>query len=314
MEKAVEFCGIFCYIEARVNNERADTMKRNYGFCVATFFLWGSIYVFSKFAFQVFTPLTVLFLRNLIAIVPVWLAARRRGFRKVRREHIKYFLICSIVGQGMSTGLVLMANNLLSAAAASLINAANPVFIILFAVLLLREQMTLRKGIGVACALLGVVVVVGLQMGGLSPAGLVFSILGVLLWSLSSVLTRKVAQLYPPEQVTLICLAISLPVALVGSLVQTGGALPTITLPAVASVLYIGVFGIALANLLWSRCLSRMDASVCSMFYPLQPVCSALLGILLLGEPITLNFLLGGTLICAGVIIGVGTGKKKRPA
>lgn len=290
------------------------TVKRYYSFCVITFFLWGSIYVFSKFAFQVFSPLTVLFLRNLVAIIPVGLAARRRGLRRVRREHIKYFLICGVVGHGVSTGLVLMANDLLSAAAASLINAANPVFIILFAVLLLGEKMTVRRGVGVACAPLGVVAVVGLQMDGLSPLGLLFSILGVIFWSLSSVVTRKIAQFYPPEQVTLICLAISLPVSLAGSLVQTGGVLPAVTLSAVLSVLYIGVFGIALANLLWNRCLSVMDASVCSMFYPLQPVCSALLGILLLGEPVTLNFLLGGALICAGVVIGVGTGKKKRPA
>lgn len=281
-------------------------MKKYYGLCVITFFLWGSIYVFSKFAFEVFSPLTVLFLRNVVAIIPVWLAARRRGFRKVKREHIKYFLLCGAVGHGVSTGLVLMANNLLSAAAASLINAANPVFIILFAVLLLRERMTLRRGVGVVCALLGVVAVIGLQVGEIGTAGIVFSVLGVILWSLSSVVIRKVAQLYPPEQVTLICLVISLPVALAGALVETGGTLPTVTLPAVAAVLYIGVFGIALANLLWNRCLSVMDASVCSMFYPLQPVCSALLGILLLGEPVTVNFILGGVLIFAGVIIGVG--------
>lgn len=287
-------------------------MKRYYGLCVVTFFFWGSIYVFSKFAFEVFSPLTVLFLRNLVAIVPVWLAARRRGFRKVKREHIKYFLLCGVVGHGVSTGLVLMANDLLSAAAASLINAANPVFITLFAVLLLREKMTLRKGLGLGCALLGVVAVIGLQMGEIGTAGIVCSVLGVILWSLSSVVTRKVARLYPPEQVTLICLAISLPVALAGSLAETGGTLPTVTLPAVAAVLYIGVFGIALANLLWNRCLSVMDASVCSMFYPLQPVCSALLGILMLGEPVTVNFLLGGALICAGVVIGVGERKKRR--
>lgn len=309
-------------VRLKPGTERADkqsgfrwewlTVKKYYGLCVATFFLWGSIYVFSKFAFQAFSPLTVLFLRNVVAIVPVWLAARKRGFRKVKREHIRYFLICGVLGYAVATGLVLKANDLLSAGAASLINAANPVFIILFAVVLLGERMTLRRGLGVGCALVGVVAVIGLELGAVSPAGIVFSVLGVILWALSSVILRKVSRLYPPEQVTLLCLAISLPVALAGALVETGGALPTVTLPAVASVLYIGVFGIALANLLWNRCLAVMDASLCSMFYPLQPVCSALLGILLLGEPVTVNFLLGGALICAGVVIGVGEKNVKR--
>lgn len=284
---------------------RRLSVKRYYVLCVVTFFLWGSIYVFSKFAFESFSPFTVLFLRNLIAMVPVWFAARKRGFRKVQKSHIKYFLLCGVVGYGISTGMVLTANKLLSAAAASLINAANPVFIILFAVLLLKERMTLRKGVGVCCALLGVVAVIGLQMGALSTAGIVLSILGVIFWALGSVVIRKTTQFYPSEQVTLICLAISLPVALTGALVETGGVLPTVTLTAAAAVLYIGVFAVGMANLLWNKCLSAVDASVCSMFYPLQPVCSALLGILFLGEPVTLNFILGGVLIFAGVMIGV---------
>ena len=287
-------------------------MKRYYALCATTFFLWGSIYVVSKFAFEVFSPLTVLFLRNLIAVVPVYFAARKRGFCKVQKSHIKYFLLCGVIGHGISTGMVLMANKLLSAAAASLINAANPVFIILFAVLLLKEKMTVYKGAGVCCALLGVVAVIGLQMGTLNTAGIVLSIGGVIFWALSSVAIRKITQFYPPEQVALICLAISLPVALIGALVETGGTLPSVTLAAAVTIFYIGVFAIGVANLLWNKCLSVMDASVCSMFYPLQPVCSALLGIVLLGEPITPNFVLGGVLIFAGVIIGTREKKPQR--
>lgn len=136
-------------------------MKKYYGLCVVTFFLWGSIYVFSKFAFQAFSPLTVLFLRNAVAVVPVWLAFRKRGFRKVRREHIGYFLVCGVLGYAVATGLVLKANDLLSAGAASLINAANPVFIILFAVVLLGESVTVNFLLGGALICAGVVIGVG---------------------------------------------------------------------------------------------------------------------------------------------------------
>jgi drug/metabolite transporter (DMT)-like permease len=41
------------------------------------------------------------------------------------------------------------------------------------------------------------------------------------------------------------------------------------------------------------------------MFYPVQPLVSALLGILLLGEQLSLTFVLGGALIIFGVLFSV---------
>lgn len=48
-----------------------------------------------------------------------------------------------------------------------------------------------------------------------------------------------------------------------------------------------------------------LDASVCSMFYPLQPLTSSILGVLLLHEVLTWNFVVGGVLICVGVVVSV---------
>ena len=50
------------------------------------------------------------------------------------------------------------------------------------------------------------------------------------------------------------------------------------------------------------------------MFYPLQPLTSAVLGIFFLHEVITWNFVVGGLLICAGVLITVlfTAGKKQQ--
>ncbi|WP_335618143.1 EamA family transporter [Clostridium butyricum] len=45
-----------------------------------------------------------------------------------------------------------------------------------------------------------------------------------------------------------------------------------------------------------------MEASSCSLFYPLQPMISALLGSLLLGEIINLRFISGALLIIFGII------------
>ena len=47
------------------------------------------------------------------------------------------------------------------------------------------------------------------------------------------------------------------------------------------------------------------------MFYPMQPLVSSVLGVLILGERITVNFLVGGLIVCCGIVAAVLTGKKK---
>ena len=77
------------------------------------------------------------------------------------------------------------------------------------------------------------------------------------------------------------------------------------------AVLYMGLLGTAAPHSLWNYSLSRMDASFCSMFYPLQPLVSSVLGVLLLGERITINLVVGGLIICCGVVMAVLSGRKK---
>ncbi len=281
-------------------------MKRSYLICVLTFCLWGSVYVFSKYAMASFSPMTVMFIRNLIAALFIYAVAPRKEFRKIQRRHIKYFLITGVLGYFLANGLVMHSIHIMSSTLASLINSANPVFIMLFATLLLREPMTIRKGIGIFCALIGVIFVIGIDFGHISIAGVLCSVCGVILGALGSAMVRKISSHYIPEQITICYFLISLPFCLTMSIIETVQAPLPITLSGVGAILYIGIVTTGIANLLWNKSLTAMDASVCSMFYPLQPMFSALFSIILLGEKITMELVVGGILIAVGVLIGLG--------
>ena len=47
------------------------------------------------------------------------------------------------------------------------------------------------------------------------------------------------------------------------------------------------------------------------MFYPLQPLVASILGVLILHERITANFVIGGAVICCGIVAAVRSGQKK---
>ena len=196
--------------------------------------------------------------------------------------------------------------HMLDATVASLINSSNPVFIMLFATLLLKERMTVRRGVGIGCALVGVVFVIGIDFGHISLPGIVCSVLGVVLGALGSAVVRKVSTYYVPEQVTLFYLLAALPFCIICSIVETVRNPLPLTLPGIGSILYLGIITTGVANLLWNKSLTAMDASVCSMFYPLQPMFSALFSVILLGEQITVELIVGGVLIAIGVLVGLG--------
>ena len=75
------------------------------------------------------------------------------------------------------------------------------------------------------------------------------------------------------------------------------------TAAALLACLFVAVFGTAVAHTCWNKSLQLLNASTCSMFYPLQPLVSAVMGVLLLHEVITPSFVIGAVLICAGVVV-----------
>ena len=58
----------------------------------------------------------------------------------------------------------------------------------------------------------------------------------------------------------------------------------TVDLRSVLVILYLGITGTGLSQYTWSKSLSLLPASTCSLFYPLQALFSALLGALILSE------------------------------
>ena len=114
---------------------------------------------------------------------------------------------------------------------------------------------------------------------------------------------RRLTAKYPAVLVTTYSMAISLifhiPAGIYSAAVQ-----PTVfSVRAALVVLYLGFFGSGLAQFTWTKCLSLLPASTCSLFYPLQPAFSALLGAVILGETFTPSFFIGLLLISLDVAL-----------
>ena len=285
-------------------------MNRGYLYLTIAFFFYGSLYVANKYALGFLPPFTLMFLRQTIALPLLYFVAKRAGMKPIRKEHWKYFLSFGFLSYFLSFGLQTVATSLMNASVAALVNSINPIFISFFAVLILKETMTKRKIFGIACSLLGVALVLGINGEGVSVLGVVISLISVIIWSINAVYTRKIAPHYSSQQMTFFCIGLSVPFFGLTALAEVQFRTLTFTPTVWLVILYLAFFCTALAYLLWNRCLVLLDASVCSLFYPLQPMFASVLGVLLLHETIHANFVAGTLLITIGVLIGLMGSKK----
>lgn len=276
-----------------------------------TFLCWGSLYIVSKIALRTVPPVTLLALRYLVAIPALYLILRLRGaLKRMTREDTRTAFAIGFIGYFLSFCLQMLGINRLTGSISSLLGAMNPIFIPVLACIFLKEKLTAAKVLCVAVSMVGVVTIVGVN-GTVDPLGAAFMLLSVFLWSSASVIIRRVSGRYDPMQVAMMGMVFALPFTGAWSLAELQTASCSLPVQSVLAVLFMGLVGTATAHTLWNTSLSLMDASFCSMFYPMQPLVAAVLGVLVLGEKITANFLIGGTIICCGIVAAVVTGKKK---
>lgn len=284
-----------------------------YGGLILTFVIWGSLYVVSGVVLQALPTFTVALFRFVIAFCFLSLLSVVENKReqkegkepvKIDRSCWKYIIILGLFGYTISVGMQLLGTKLAGSTAASLINALNPVTITLMAAVYLKEALTKAKVIGIGIAVAGVYLIIG-NGADIRPSGVILSILSVLIWSFVSVLTRKGVSKYPPLLITRYGIGIAAIFNVFFALAEILITKPEFYIsPAVVlGLLYMGIFCTGIGYILWNASLRALPASNCSAFYPVQPLTSAVMGVIFFHEVITKQFVIGAVCIACGILM-----------
>ena len=283
-----------------------------YIYLVLTTVIWGSMYVFAKYVFVVMHPFILLFVRFLIGFLALsvyyFIAGGKLKGLLIRKKDFKYVCYVGFIGYFLGIGLQLLGTDYCDASLASLINSINPVIIIVLAFIILKEKATKKQAFSVAVALLGTVIIIGQIDDTGSIWGALISFGAVVCWSLGSVIVRLISEKYDPLVITVWAMLIGCVFALPVCLIQiqfTPVKYASIDGMFIFSFIFICLISTAISFLLWNKALGLVNAATCSLFYPIQPLVSAILGIVLLNETITVNFVIGGALIVFGILFSV---------
>jgi len=269
--------------------------------------IWGGMYVVSKVVLEIIPPFSLVSLRLILGALTLVIVLLMRGSSKISRKQLLQVLSVGLVGYGISLSLQFLGTKLSTAANGSLVTSSTPAFVLIFAWILLKENITLRRLIALLFATLGVVAVIDPRSAQLNPdlfLGNVLLLGAAVTWALYSVLVRKFTQNLEVLLFSLIAFLGGLPITIpVGAWELKTIGVGEISVGIVGGVLFLGIISTALAMVLWNSAFALIDASLASLTFFAQPVVGTILGSLFLREKITPLFLLGGLLIGVGLFI-----------
>ena len=125
-----------------------------------------------------------------------------RTFKKIAPEDIRHFLFIGFNGYFLSNAALMLGIQFSTGSFSSLINATSPVFITMFAVLILKERIRKMDILSLVLSILGAAIVIGSPKEAPAPFGVFCGIFSVVLWSYVTIHIKKLSEKYPPLEVT----------------------------------------------------------------------------------------------------------------
>src|SRR3954470_3869587 len=275
--------------------------------------IWGGMYVVVKIVVAVIPPLELVWMRYLVAIVALLLIGilTRQNWR-IEKRYILLIVAIGVIGNAISIVAQETGTMLSTAQMGAIITSSTPAFMVLFARIILKEKLTLKKGLSVSLATIGVLLIVGIGDVDLSSRLGGFSLLiAALTWALMSVLIKRLPSDYSQIVVTTYSILVAL-------FVLTPFVLPRLSTISISQpthptiwggLLYLGIVSTACGFLLWNRGLQMLNASSGGIFFFFQPVVGTILGWLILEETIGVTFWIGSILILTGVLFVINEKK-----
>jgi len=282
---------------------------------------WGSSYLFIKIGVETLSPFTLVASRLAVGatLLAVVLALSNQRLPRNRRTygHLGVMAVLNIV---IPFSLITWGEQSIDSALASILNASVPLFTIVLAALFLADEpITVNRVIGLLVGFGGVVVLTSpsLSGGGGSLTGELAMIGSSIAYASGNVYARRFVRGLHPMVTSFFQVFFALVATAVLALVFERPFAVAIQPSTILSVLWLGVFGSALAYLAFFRLHSRWGSTRSSLVAYLLPVVGIVLGFLVLHERIDGRVLAGTALIVGGVALvnsRFGQRRQERPA
>lgn len=289
---------------------------RTYSAVVLAMIFWSFSFIWFKIANETFRPITIVFFRLILAVtvLSAFLLVTR-NFRKIQKRDRKLFLLLSIFEPflyflGESTGLTYV-----SATVGSVLISTIPVFATIGAWILFKERLKLINYAGIALSFIGVLVFIIDRTGSITYNFKGLSLLFLAVFSAvgyNLTLSRLVGNYSPVYIVNVqnvIGATLFLPLFLIFELKHLMNT--TITVASLVPVAGLGLFASCGAFILFAYSVRNLGITRANVFTNFIPVLTALFSFLILGDKLTMQNIIGMTVVVTGLFLSQINGRRK---
>jgi len=281
--------------------------RRAVGLFILLGVIWGIPYLLIKVAVEYVEPGFVVFARVALGaavLVPIVLV---RGQFALLRGHWRWVATFAVVELCFTLLALSWAEQLISSSLAALLIASVPIVGTILAHRFgLDAHITPRRMAGLGIGFLGVAVLVGLDVSAATAWAVAALVITVVGYALGPIVVEKRLSDVPSLPVIAAALGITSLVYLPIGIVQW----PDQPVPASAwmSLLILGLVCTALAFVALFALIGEVGAPRAQVITYINPAVAVVLGIAVLGEPLTIGIAIGFPLILLGSWLGTRTG------
>lgn len=276
---------------------------------VALGVIWGTNFLFMKWAAEVIEPAQIVLLRVLFGFLPVLLFALVR--RDLSREHLRFarhFLAMALLATVIYFFCFAAGTQRLPSSIAGSLSGMIPLVAFIATSIFLRTEPVTRLAlVGVLCGFGGVVLIARPwdAASGIDGVGVAFMVLGSASVGLSFVYARRFLSrlAIPPTALTTYQMAIACLILLI--VTPKAGLTDIVDVPRAfwGLVLGLGLLGTGIAYLLYYSLINRLGAVTASSATYIPPVVAFVIGIVVANDPVVVSDFLALALILAGVVL-----------
>lgn len=286
-------------------------------FIILAAFCGGSIPPFAKVALEVFQPFTLVMIRFFFGSLILLPFVIKKG--ELNISSFRKLSMVAAIGS-LNPILLFIALQFTQASVAPLIYAAVPSMAAIYLALFKKQKIYIYQILGIIIGFVGVSLIIllpllqtqGIEIQKFKGNVLIFgAAIAFLIYGLISKDKQKKYSISPMSlsfYFFLVTFFLSIPFAGY-EILNNGLQLSQIKLIHVLSSLEIGIIGTSIFYLSYQYALKLSSELTAALFTYLQPVATIFIAIILLGEKISLPFIIGGLLAIAGAQLA--SSKKK---
>jgi drug/metabolite transporter (DMT)-like permease len=274
---------------------------------VALSVLWGMSYLFIAVANTEVPPFTLALARVGLAALALVPLVRLAGLHLPATAAGWWpFVALGLVSNAIPFTLMIHGQLRIASGVAAVLNATTPLFTLVVARIFAGDALTANKLAGILIGVAGVAVLVGPEALGANASsviGMLCVLGGSLSYAVSALCMRRLRDIPPlvSSAAQLVCSsAMLLPLA---GVAERFWLLPLPGAPAILAVLGLALVSTALAYIVFFRIVASAGPSNVMLVTLLIPVTATILGVLLLGEALTLHQVAGALVIASGLVV-----------